>query len=203
MKKLILIIFFGSNSFAGGVHIGNGGIGFLCGNKKVVLLDIMEMKSPIEPTIANEVRSNAIKKILTNLVRLSPAIGRQYEKDFKDFEGSVDFRTDIELTETQDSLHVVSPKNCKIKQLAVRRKAADSLTNEFIIDKDLWEKMDENNKTALTLHEIVYRHLSKLGETNSINARKLTGYFLSQKAFADTPDQFWALIKELQLPIYQ
>ncbi|MBX2994176.1 MAG: hypothetical protein KF681_05130 [Bdellovibrionaceae bacterium] len=193
----------GSNN---GNGVGNGGVGFLCdknGKKEVRVLDLTEMQGKPEASLQNLKREEALKKVWQNLERLAPSLSKQYARRFQGFDDHVEFRSDVDLTKTNDTLHLASPKGCELKQLAIRRVQKDSLSKDFMIDREMWDLMDESGRTALTLHEIVYDHFAKLGEKNSVKARKITGYLLSEKSFKDKPEDFWKLIGELSLPIYQ
>ncbi|MFN7727968.1 MAG: hypothetical protein ACK5P7_02300 [Bdellovibrio sp.] len=193
----------GSNN---GNGVGNGGVGFVCeknGKQEVRVLDLTEMTAAPEASLKDLNREETLKKVWQNLERLAPALAKQYARRNQAFDSQVEFRSDVDLTPTQDTAHAAAPKNCSLKQLAIRRLQKDSLTKDFMIDEELWKMMDERGRAALTLHEIVYEHFSKLGEKNSVKARKMTGYLLSEKSFKDTPEDFWKLIGELSLPIYQ
>ena len=109
-----------------------------------------------------------------------------------------------ELVGVPDSKHVFKPedKNCEVRQIAIRRNEASVVTKRFVIDEKLWKKPSERDKAGLILHEIIYEHLFKLGEEDSVKARSINGYIFSDKAFQDGPETYWKMIKDFKLPIY-
>lgn len=71
------------------------------------------------------------------------------------------------LKPVEDSNHIVFPKSCQIVQLA--RYESDDL---IYIDSDIWDFLNELNRAALLLHEILYWELRVYGESTSDRARK-------------------------------
>ena len=69
----------------------------------------------------------------------------------------------------------------------------------FLFDEDNWKQLDALNKAALIMHEIIYDHLYKLGERNSVKVRKMNALLFSNNF---NKKQFWELIQDLKLPIY-
>lgn len=207
MKKVILILItVVMNQAFANVWIGNGGTGFLCekkSKKEFRLLDLDEMTLPFANKLTKLEHAELAKQVFINLSRLAPALGEQYQKRAQSFESEIEFRADANLSFTGDTLHLSVPKNCEFKQVAIRRDQADSMTKTFVVDEDIWKLMDEKNRAALMIHEVIYEHLSKLGEKNSVKARKITGYLMSETAFQDKPEKFWKLMREMKLPIYR
>ena len=207
MLKIILpFLFVPMPTHANGHRVGNGGTGFVCeknSKRELRVLDLTEMSAPIEKSIENQKREVIVSKVLENLNRLAPVLGKQYSKRFAEFDQDIEFHDDVDLTATKDTNHIASPKNCKLQQVVIRRDQVDSVSKRFVINRDLWDLAEEKGRAALTVHEIVYEHFAKLGEKDSVKARKVTGYLLSEKAFKDEPEAFWKLIRELKLPIYR
>lgn len=202
------LLFLHASARADGNRVGNGGKGIECakaGKTEVRLLDLYEAPDPIEKSLEGKTRDEILARALENLRRLAPRVGEQYARRHAVLESEIEFKADAKLTPTPDSFELSLPKDsgCGLRQIAIRRPQADALTKPFLFSKDLWDRMDARNQAALYLHEIVYEHFAKLGEKDSVKARKITAYLLSEKAFKDKPDDFWKIIQSMKLPIYR
>jgi hypothetical protein len=90
-----------------------------------------------------------------------------------------------------------------VVQIAIRRNEASSLNKRFTVNQELWKKLSETGKAGLVMHEIIYEHFFKLGETDSVKARTFNAYVFSDQIQQDNSKVFWNLIKELKVPVYQ
>ncbi len=204
MKKLIpLFLILSTTAYADGNRVGNGGDVIQCPNK-VELLDLYESTQELQTFEKSETTQEIVQKVLRNIERLNPNQGRQYLNRAAEFMDEVDFKNDAKLVNIRDSKHLFKPseKECKLKQIAIRRADATKASKRFIISKDLWDQLDNKNQAALILHEIIYEHLYKLGEENSVKARILVGYAFSKAAMTDTKRTYQKQIQDLKLPIY-
>jgi hypothetical protein len=196
-------------SRANGNRIGNGGKGIVCtaknGRKDVQVLDFFEAPNPLRKDLEKLSRDAVIKKILENLKRLAPQVAKQYEGRFAEIMSEIEFKSGVTLMETTDAYQLALPsdQNCKLEQIVIRRTDTDLLTKTFLFSEDLWRQMSGFQQAGLLLHEIVYEHFWKLGETDSIKARKIVGYLASEKALKDSPEDFWKMIRSLDLPLYR
>ncbi len=175
--------------------MGNGGDVVFCGKSKVTLLDFYEARVDLK---TKEKKHLAIAETqFSQLKEVAPRLADQYSKRLKEIE----FKDNIKLTDIKDSLHLFEPleKNCHIYQIAIRKPIIQAGEKRFLIRKDLWNQLTPVHKAGLLSHEIIYEHLSKLGETDSIKARKLNTLLYSANV---KKQEFWKLIKDLELPIY-
>lgn len=211
MRKIIfgLLLSVAAQSFANGNRVGNGGKGIVCtaknGHQDVQILDFYESTLKLRADLEKLPREESLKKVFENLQRLAPELEKQYSRRASEIMSEIEFKADADLTATPDSFELALPKksNCKLRQLVIRRTETDDVTKPFLFDEDLWKVMNPGQQSGLLLHEIVYEHFWKLGEPNSVKARKITAYLASEKAAKDTPEEFWSLIKSLKLPIYR
>ena len=207
MKTHIVFIFMTLScltSFANGNRVGNGGDIVLCPRTQD-LLDFYENAGAVRVFQDQKNTSAVLEQVFKNLERLSPKQARQYKARAESFMTDTDFKKDVALENIKDSKHVFGPKdkNCSIKQIAIRRNETDLDGKRFIVDESLWNKLSPRGQAGLIMHEVIYEHLWKLGEEDSVRARKLNAYLFSNKAFADSQDAYWKFIKDLNLPIYR
>ena len=86
-----------------------------------------------------------------------------------------------EFIETKDALPVIRQKGCDFEQAAVFTDEG-----ELFISQEIFDHLDEFNRTALYLHEALYlqyRRFNKkipLDQLNSRASRKLTAYLLAE-----------------------
>lgn len=201
---VILVSVASALTHASGNRVGNGGDVVDCPGK-IVLLDFYETTLPQHP-VASDLGFEAIAHdVLKNLERLSPAQARQYQNRLKEFLQEADFKSDVKLVNIRDSKHLFKPKQeqCKVRQIAIRKKDASSISKRFLVDQELWDRLPEIDKAGLVLHEIVYEHFYKLGEDDSVKARSLTAYLFSQNIRSAKSVDYWKVIREMKLPLYQ
>lgn len=179
--------------------VGNGGNVVACKDpKSTQLLDFYEAEIKAEPT--RETNFEILNRKFKALEAVAPQLSTQYLKRAKSIESEIEYKSEIELSSIPDSKHLFKPKNksCEVLQVAVRKAVSTSSEKRFVIDTELWDAMGPYDQAGLLAHEIIYEHLSKLGETDSIKARKLNQFIFSNKDMKG----FWKLVKELEIPIY-
>lgn len=74
-----------------------------------------------------------------------------------------------------DSHEVIKQAGCEAVQLAVYYESM------ILIDKKLWDQLDNLSKAAVWIHELVYQIERQAGRTNSISTRILVGQLFSTK----------------------
>lgn len=182
--------------------VGNGGNVVECLTKHSSpprLLDFYE--ADISPQFIGKTAKDVAEGRFKALKEVAPALGEQYLKRLSKIGSEIDFREDIEITPISDSNHLFKPlsENCKILQIAVRNNKALEREKRFIIRKDLWNKMTTTHQGGLLVHEIIHEHFTKLGEMDSVKARKLNAYLFTEPL---DKKKFWLFIKELEIPVY-
>lgn len=188
-------------------RVGNGGDAIVCRKgrdlRSAVLLDLFETSLPSASWQGS--RDDIAKAVFKRLALASPEQAKHYERRWKELPNELELRDGVALVDIDDSKHVVTPteKGCAIEQAAVRRNILGDNGKRFTADKAIWEKMDERSKAALLLHEIVYEHLYKLGETDSVKARQLTSYLLSADFEKASPEAYWKRLGALKVPVYR
>jgi hypothetical protein len=196
---------------AGGDVGGNGGDLVACegpgGTMSYELLDYFEAdhKVPATPFELGEPDWEATRKVqhaLDRLRVLDPVRTARYEAEAKSFLSLVDWITQGPGLEHIPDLGEVSiPPNCKVRQVAIRRKTFHPSIKPYLVDERLWLKLDENHKAGLILHEIIYGQMRDLGQKDSINARRYNGVLSSSAFDAMSASDYEALIKPLFVEI--
>ncbi|MFL5814224.1 MAG: hypothetical protein ACJ763_11655 [Bdellovibrionia bacterium] len=171
----------------GGSHAGNGGDVVYCehplpGQKRIELLDLFESRVLRDNALALGEEGWDYKRriayVLDRLKRLDPYRAGIYADNASHFLDDSEFTTD-ELPDIPDSLHIALPEGCKIRQIVIQSPQPEAEKKRFLVNKALWEMLDEENRAALVLHETIYREALSLRQTNSINTRLLNGTITS------------------------
>jgi len=199
--SFLTILFICSQGFTNN-KVGNGGDGVFCKNSTIdtaELLDFYEEKidfktGETKPETIAEQRFEQLKKV-------APKLGAQYLKRLKEIFAEIEYKDDVALTDIKDSNHLFKPnsEDCKVLQVVIRK--AKALPNEkrFLFRNDLWKKLSSLHQAGLLTHEIIYEHFAKLGETDSIKARKMNRFIFQSSLKAE---DFWNFMKDLEIPIY-
>lgn len=203
--KLVFSLFLGTFAFANTNKVGNGGNIVVCTEKSKSSYELLDFyESGIKNNDSALVEKSTDQIIQVVVEKLRPAsveLADQYLKRSKNILAEFDYKSDIELSEVKDSLHAFKPKsaNCKVVQTIIRKDKVVEKEKRFLVDENVWKKLDSFQKAGLILHEIIYEHFSKLGEKDSIKARKLNSYLFRNKI---KPQEFWLFIKDLDIAIY-
>lgn len=78
------------------------------------------------------------------------------------------------LKAIDDSYEVIAPRKCNIEQTVNYQN-----DNLILIDSEIWKALSETQKSALVVHESVYRYLRDYGEKDSRRARHFNSYLFS------------------------
>jgi hypothetical protein len=181
--------------------VGNGGDVVSCINSNVIL-DFYESDQKTILISSNSKKyTEILKDQFEKFKNVAPKVFNNYLDRLKSIESEIEYKKNIKLTDIKDSEELFLPedKSCHLYQIAIRKKSKTESEKRFIIDKKLWNKLDEVNKAGLISHEIIYEHLSKLNETNSVNVRKINRFVFSQNS---KDNDFWKLIQELKIELY-
>ncbi len=199
--RVLLLIFVCSVCQAEANKVGNGGNGVFCkdSNKKAQLLDFYESKTDFKTIEKNPevIAKNQILKLQVS----APKLAAQYLKRLDEIKNEIDYKSDVKLTSIPDSKHLVEPlsPDCKVLQVAIRKPNPQSDEKRFLFQEDLWKQLGPVDKAGLFTHEIIYEHLAKLGEEDSIKARKVNSYLYKNEG---QRPEFWKFIKDLEVPLY-
>lgn len=179
--------------------VGNGGDAILCGNdpQTVESFDLFEARfmGNRRPDLGDATLPFAqkIDLVVSRWQRVDPIAAQRLRTSIDSFMRYASFLPDINLDNIADEgSPIFIPLHCALRQLAMQF-ADERLPSgtRFVINKDLFDSLDEDNKAALILHEILYSEARQKGATNSANVRFLNSTMLSSEG--DTvsfPDYF-------------
>ena len=122
-----------------------------------------------------------INGVLDRLKRIDPYRAASYRASANAFYANAAMLPGINLTLIPDAFPQFVPAGCELKQLANQKKPTFPFERLYTIDGDLWGALDAANQATLILHEIAYGEALGFGHTNSLAARKLTGYLISSE----------------------
>ncbi|MCB0384741.1 MAG: hypothetical protein KDD43_05050 [Bdellovibrionales bacterium] len=186
----------------GGNQVGNGGDAIICGDK-VSLLDYYEAQArdKLEIGLENGKDHLAIAdKTIDRLKRLNPQLHRQYKRVLQKIEGRLRFIDKANFRDVKDSFELAVPKGCLLEQMAIQREEGG--IKLIHISKSLWDRLSQEHRAGLVLHEIIYEHFVFLGETDSVKARKFNS-LISSKTFPKyTKEKYLKFVRSLKVPIY-
>ncbi len=184
MKILLLsLLAFSAQTFAGGGdRVGNGGDVVVCGDR-VELLDLYEARVKghkplkLESDTHEEMLNEVIERRIHRLQPLRAKRFRDYGEEF--FKESI-ILPGIELSDVDDAGLAVIPRGCKLEQIVIQLSDADIPPggHRYTISQDLWDQLDEFNKMALMLHEVIYREAILNRTGRSMIVRALVGQIL-------------------------
>lgn len=167
MKSLnflcVLVGFFASSvSFANNWYDrGNGGFTVVCPDSSVVL-DLFEtdVNGIVRVRYSSELTALAkAQDIVARLKSLDPAREALYQTWLQEFFSEASFVKNAKFAPVNDLGLVALPANCALKQVVFQRNPSVLNSSRYLIDSELWNSIDENQKAALMIHEIIYREV--------------------------------------------
>ena len=192
MNKLIFLVVtvLSSMNIQAMQETGNGGDVIVCRNEKntitsVELLDFYEARTlrGIDYNLGGQSLNVNDKMFiaLKRLERLSFQRATTYFKKVDEFFNNSVFLSGIVLTDVPDSNHSIIPAGCDIEQIVIQRKPTFPEDKKFTVNKDLWDKLDNDNKAGLILHEVIFDEALSFKHKNSIATRYFNSYLTSLK----------------------
>jgi hypothetical protein len=195
--KKILTLLMALQSFCGlvlaGDVEGHGGGGIVCkdSNGSIISVEALDWKeaqelyTELKPYLGNP-SLTVDEKVALGLSRLT-----MVDKDrqirwgtyAKNFMAEARFVANSSLPLIEDiGTKLILPKNCKIRQIVIHKDPVLPLQKRYTINKDLWDKMDNDNKATLILHELIFRDLVSSGQKTSELARYYNAFLLDEVA---------------------
>jgi hypothetical protein len=178
-----------------GFDRGNGGNYLLCYTKKgptYEVLDLYELehgqfftswKDLKESDTFNEI----IYKVINRVETYFPDDAQKYRYYYGRFFSDTLFVGENELGKVNDYGSVELPQSCFLHQMAIQHKSyltdGTKVEKFYLINSDVWPRLNDLNKAAIILHEIVYRtYLEKYNKKpDSYFARRYVTAYLSQE----------------------
>ena len=167
-----------------GVHLGNGGDVLVHRRPdgailSAILLDFYESETQrgiIRDIGASDLSvEKKIEKVLNRIERLDQGRAHRYFGWYRTFLQESCFLSGVNLVDIPDSQHVQLPAGSgwAIEQIAVQREPRFPEDRRYIINKDLWDVLDNDSRAGLLLHEFIYRDAVTSGAQDSVGVRYL------------------------------
>lgn len=100
-----------------------------------------------------------VHNVLERARRFHPETADELEKRAQGFFDDAILVSGVELTPVDDAGQYFLPVGCSLKQIAVQRPKEFPQDKTFLINKDIWDRLDNDQKAGLILHEIAYEKL--------------------------------------------
>jgi hypothetical protein len=172
----------------GGDYKGNGGAVIHCPNKLVPyeVVDLYEMRAahglPIK-FAAGSTYTEILENMFQRIARLNPSRAQMYRGFLQSFmtESSMIENADLTILPGEDGWGPIE-KDCSREQAIVQFITPNLAGKRYFVAKDLWNELNEQNKAALVLHELIYREglQPQTQFANSIGVRYLNGVYHSE-----------------------
>lgn len=146
-----------------GTEVGNGGDVVVCESKQLVeLLDIYEARTLRKIGFnfggpENQTYQEKVRFAIRRLSEIDPYKASILWRFAFDFGREAIFLDDVVLKDVRDSNEIYLPAGCELRQIAVQNTRVSKNDPFYIFDNKLWKRLDENNKAALVLHELIFR----------------------------------------------
>ena len=169
-RKLIItaVLMTSIQSFAG--QDGNGGFGLDCGGK-VQLLDLYEAQARYKYNVnlgpANLSVDQKFEIMMKRLDRINSRLADRYREQYKNLWSMAEILMSAKIIKNDDTLvaseiayeldvgTTIYPENCSLIPLA-RNVMDNTLDKNIYFIGKYWNKIDNDNKAALILHELMY-----------------------------------------------
>lgn len=189
LNKLFVLSFallVGVNGWAGDKARNGGSVIECADGVPKEMLDTFEAREVFSLNLWPGFGATPVEKALDIVANRLPVMdaGRRqiYTAWINEFMKRAEFATGVALPELADSNPVAVPVNCKLVQIAIQRDFNLPIVKRYLINGDLWNKMDVDNQAALILHEVIYREAILRGQSDSVNSRLFSGLLQSSNA---------------------
>lgn len=148
----------------GGYVIGNGGNALKCyknGKFQYTSYDIKEAEMSPAMKTKYSLKKGYRKKVddvLSRIQLLNPGRVILYREWLESFENESQFTPDgFDLIQVPDISVGVLPQGCELIQAIVQINNPLPGSKRYLINVNVWNHLDENQRSALVLHELIYR----------------------------------------------
>jgi hypothetical protein len=190
MKNAIcfLLVMFAVQKLQAGDKILNGGNVIVCGNS-IELLDYYEARlsgKQLQFDSGLNTYSEKLNQLFDRWKNVAPKRMALYSEWLTGFESEAGIYSGIKIPDILDTGSIAIPSGCVMTPVAFQRRDEDIFPGEkrYVINKDLWDQMNQDQKAGLVLHELIYREAIKNAHSTSLPTR----YFNSFLATEVKPD---------------
>lgn len=206
LKASVLLVALLPCKVLAGVHVGNGGDVVVCYEdaaqtkiSTVELLDHYEAVAILRgmtPSLGTSADfHDGIRLMVERIKRHDYGAALNIQVHLDDFLTNASFIGNGQFVDISDSLHVVVPEKCRIRQIAIQRDPRWPEEPRYLVDENLFLKLTPQSKAMLAMHEALYRIASMHGQVNSLNVRYLTAYLASERPEVDSAETFRSVLR--------
>ncbi|WP_041869549.1 hypothetical protein [Bdellovibrio sp. ArHS] len=202
---ILLILGAAEVSLARSTEVGNGGDAVVCYKHikpYVQLFDLYEGRVLRRHEVSYEFSKQAdrAEAIFAKLEQLSALRAQAYRRAYAEFSKQANFLLGVHLPDVKDSNEVVLPKGCEIEQMIIQLKPQFPGDFKYIVDMTLWQRLDEVNRFAAILHEVIYSEALRYGAKDSRGVRYLNALINSKQFMSLSEEEFCTSLAAAGLP---
>lgn len=205
LNIILILNFLIQASIYAGNEVGNGGDALVCKKEQslsVRLLDYSEGEVNSNKSDSQEKYRKLLHSWIKKFKALDPKLSSMLSRKTLTIDQDFTFKKGIQLIDIKDSKHIYIPQNCVLKQLAIRRFKKIG-GEKFVVNQDYWEKLSEEDKAGLVLHELLYEYFYYLGVRDSKEVRELNRIIYNYAHGSEiTKSEYKQRIRNLELPHY-
>lgn len=187
---LLLTIVLAPTVWGGGVNSG-GGYVVACKENETTsyeFLDLFEGKETIsgfkikDLPVGND-EFEIAKSVIDRIAKFSPKLAAEWKQTVTDFKTrELKFVTNAQIKDIQDDEMILKPlENCRTIQAAVQVKQPAKNEFRLYIDAKIWKDLNPLTKSALLVHEAIYKMAMQQGHEKSIKFRRITSLLFSEE----------------------
>jgi hypothetical protein len=189
-------------------EIGNGGDAIVCVDGSTITAEVYDayearellgMPADFGPDDTDPV--TMARFAVERLARLDPVRHGRFTAMVNRFMQEARIIDRANLRDIPDTDPSVVPHHCSLRQLAIQYRNPAPRMPRYLIDKSLWDRLDNQNKAYLILHEVIYFETIGRGATDSKTARYFNAHLASEFFNGIDQTDFDDLVKDdLKLP---
>ena len=188
-------------------EVGNGGTGVVCFDangqiSSVEVYDYFEARTLRHAVI--DLGDSSLSYIeqagvaLQRLAQYSPLRTNRYIGEVASFEQNANFLPPgISLPLIPDTGAIQLPDGCRLEQIVRQDEPRFPDDKRFVVDRDLWDQMDEQNKAGLVLHEVIYKEALGYGHETSVGTRYFNSLFAQRLSETLTYARFVQVLRSV------
>ncbi|UXR63750.1 hypothetical protein EZJ49_11805 [Bdellovibrio bacteriovorus] len=203
MLTVLSIILSSSLTFAGGDWVGNGGNVLECASgSQVQLLDYYEgqQQRHIPVNLGSGVSYHEkVLFVLSRLEVINPSRADKYKNWFATFDAETQWFSEGKFLPIRDSGAVIIPTDCEIRQIAIQRPQDLIMPGDkrYLVDLRLWNRLSEQDKAGLILHELIYREGIENDQSSSPRVRYFNQILSSVAVASYSSQQLMELVRQV------
>jgi hypothetical protein len=191
-----------------GYEVGNGGVVMECTRGKASTLELLDFYRASFTLDKNyqfsfgkqsKTLDEKVAFSLTRLKRLDQARADKYQRLANTFFARAHYVAAATLPDTRDYGDLPNDPQCAPRQIVLQKRAVVSSGAEFLIVQSLWDRLDDDRRAALVLHEVIYEDAIARGHKNSLNTQLFVALLSSSLLDRYSSLQYNQMIQRMQL----